>query len=359
MKKRLFQSQETYEQHLNSKKHKQKEKVKRKNSSSTIDGASDIKQDSEINNSSSNPFEEEFENKTLTENSKIEEPRKTSMDSLRICMFCNQQSEGVKKNMDHMRINHSFFILDIDWLISLKALLHYLAEKIHVGHNCIYCTKNFKDVTAVQKHMKDLAHCCMNSQIFEDEYEYFYDFSPTYEENFVGKQIEDFDLSEEPLAKPITEKIFTRPDEEMHDQSDLKQELKESPMEEIKEYEGEDNEKDEEWEDVDVEDEEDNENTGSITGSYQKVSVPSTSSFTLVKTHTESQSLKKENLSQHTEEIKSMAAESNIAEDELAKLLERRKKRRFDYEKITDTYKKAEVLDTGEVKLPNGKNYWS
>jgi len=61
-----------------------------------------------------------------------EEPKviETSMDNLRICIFCNHKSEGIKKNLDHMRKNHSFFVLDIDCLISLKALLYYVSEKV-------------------------------------------------------------------------------------------------------------------------------------------------------------------------------------------------------------------------------------
>lgn len=41
----------------------------------------------------------------------------------------------------------------------------------------------------------------MNTDDFEDEYEPFYDFSGTYEENFVGKTLEDFDMSEESVQK--------------------------------------------------------------------------------------------------------------------------------------------------------------
>lgn len=42
----------------------------------------------------------------------------------------------------------------------------------------------------------------MNSEDFDDEYEPFYDFSGTYEENFVGKILDDFDLTEEVVARP-------------------------------------------------------------------------------------------------------------------------------------------------------------
>jgi hypothetical protein len=66
-------------------------------------------------------------------------PVETSMDNLRICLFCNHKSEGVKKNLDHMRTKHSFVVLDIDCLISLKALLYYISEKIHVAKSCLLC----------------------------------------------------------------------------------------------------------------------------------------------------------------------------------------------------------------------------
>lgn len=35
--------------------------------------------------------------------SKTSVPTKTTLESLRICLFCNKESEGVKKNLDHMR----------------------------------------------------------------------------------------------------------------------------------------------------------------------------------------------------------------------------------------------------------------
>eukprot|EP00349_Pseudokeronopsis_sp_Brazil_P009163 CAMPEP_0202956298 /NCGR_PEP_ID=MMETSP1396-20130829/800_1 /ASSEMBLY_ACC=CAM_ASM_000872 /TAXON_ID= /ORGANISM="Pseudokeronopsis sp., Strain Brazil" /LENGTH=168 /DNA_ID=CAMNT_0049673235 /DNA_START=251 /DNA_END=758 /DNA_ORIENTATION=+ len=51
----------------------------------------------------------------------------TALSSLRICLFCNKDHDGVKKCLDHMSYAHSFFILDIDCLINLKGLLSYLA----------------------------------------------------------------------------------------------------------------------------------------------------------------------------------------------------------------------------------------
>lgn len=347
--KKKYQSQEQMEQHLKTNKHKQNEKKKkRRGSFSTDDGASSLKKDSEqLSSNADNPFDEEFVEKSLTEASKFEEPRQTAMDSLRICLFCNLPSNGVKKNLDHMRKYHSFFILDIDCLISLKALLHYLAEKIQIGHCCIKCNKNFTNALAAQNHMKDMCHCCMNSDAYDDEYEYFYDFTPTYEENFVGKKLSDFDLSEEPLAAPITKQIFSKVEHE-DEKADLQ--MHPEPMDDIKE-----DENDNEWEDVDVEDEEDMK-TDSVTGSFQKLSAPTSSSFTMIHNDASSTGPEMLRVSEHKEEeIKALAAKSNLSEAEVTKLLERRKKNRFDYHNVNDTYKKAIVLDTGEVKLPTGK----
>ena len=79
-----------------------------------------------------------------------------------------------------MRKYHSFTIHDIDCLVTLKGILRYMAERIHVGALCLFCSKQFSDGTRCQQHMIDKSHCVMN---LEDEEEYldFYDFSKTYE----------------------------------------------------------------------------------------------------------------------------------------------------------------------------------
>mmetsp|Transcript_35832 Transcript_35832/g.34867 ORF Transcript_35832/g.34867 Transcript_35832/m.34867 type:complete len:85 (-) Transcript_35832:699-953(-) len=79
-----------------------------------------------------------------------------------------------------MSLAHSFFILEIDCIINFKGLLSYLAERVHLGHLCLYCNKAFKDNRRCQQHMIDKQHCFMNPED-EREYEEFYDFSKAYE----------------------------------------------------------------------------------------------------------------------------------------------------------------------------------
>jgi len=72
---------------------------------------------------------------------KVAQPVKTTLESLRICLFCNLESDGVKMNLDHMRLRHNFAILDIECLINLKGLLAYIAERIQLGKMCLMCSK--------------------------------------------------------------------------------------------------------------------------------------------------------------------------------------------------------------------------
>lgn len=121
------------------------------------------------------------------EDSKL--PVRTSLDSLRICLFCNKELSGVKKCLDHMRDKHSFYVLDVDCVTSLKGLLTYIAERIQLGYLCLFCSKMFRNARRCQQHMMDKAHCFMNVDD-EHEYQQYYDFSKTYENHPDAEQIQ-------------------------------------------------------------------------------------------------------------------------------------------------------------------------
>jgi pre-60S factor REI1 len=71
--------------------------------------------------------------------------KKTAIDSLKICLFCNHELAGVKQCIEHMSLVHSFFILDLDCVINFKGLLSYMAERVHLGYLCLFCSHMFKD----------------------------------------------------------------------------------------------------------------------------------------------------------------------------------------------------------------------
>lgn len=79
-----------------------------------------------------------------SETESAKKPRLTAMDSHRVCLFSNKEFSGVKKCLDYMRKKYSFTILDIDCLIDLKGLLTYLAARIHQGHLCLFCSRQFR-----------------------------------------------------------------------------------------------------------------------------------------------------------------------------------------------------------------------
>ena len=71
--------------------------------------------------------------------------KRTALDSARCCLFCDKEFGGVKECLDHMRLRHSFVLLDIDCLVDLRGLLGYMAQRIQLGHLCLFCGKQFRD----------------------------------------------------------------------------------------------------------------------------------------------------------------------------------------------------------------------
>ena len=86
--------------------------------------------------------------------------------------------------------------------------------------------------------MRDMGHCFMSAEDFDEEYEPFYDFSGTYEESWVGKKLDDFDLSEEPTADPAAEPCEAQEENKKRGLAPMPEPVPE----------------DDEWEDCDMED---------------------------------------------------------------------------------------------------------
>ncbi|CAM9373248.1 unnamed protein product, partial [Discosporangium mesarthrocarpum] len=112
-----------------------------------------------------------------------------------ICLFCNAESEDFEGNCHHMLHAHGFFIPDVEYLVNARGLVGYVEEKIKLGHICIYCNgrgKGFHSYRSVQQarkwakidHMLDRSHCKLLYEEGEDLHEYrvFYDFSPSYQD---------------------------------------------------------------------------------------------------------------------------------------------------------------------------------
>ena len=131
---KIFKTNESLAEHKRSKKHKKSEKAylakhPDQDPSSIFRSIQTESSDflSDINRSLNSGPLEVPEDSDL---SKQQLPEKTTLESLRICLFSNYESAGVKKNLDRMRYKYNFHILDIECLINLKGLLAYIAERI-------------------------------------------------------------------------------------------------------------------------------------------------------------------------------------------------------------------------------------
>ena len=98
------------------------------------------------------------------------------------CIFCNYESPTAKLSVDHMTKFHGLFIPEEKYLTDQDGLLGYLQAKISQNHECLWCHKLKTTTAAVQTHMRDKGHCRIAFETEEEMIEVgqFYDFSSTY-----------------------------------------------------------------------------------------------------------------------------------------------------------------------------------
>ncbi|KAJ1663516.1 pre-60S factor rei1 [Coemansia sp. RSA 1813] len=124
--------------------------------------------------------EEEVEK--LLEKKKAAAPR---LDPESDCLFCMHKSDSLESNIDHMTLAHSFFVPDLEYLVDLRGLIKYLADKLSVANVCLYCNgrgRMLQSLEAVRRHMLDKGHTkiAYDTEIDILEISDFYDFSSTY-----------------------------------------------------------------------------------------------------------------------------------------------------------------------------------
>ncbi len=98
------------------------------------------------------------------------------------CLFCNYDSPNFKLNVNHMGKFHGLFIPEQNYLVDLEGLISWLHSKIVDIHECLYCHKIKGSAEGIQTHMRDKGHCMIAFEAEEDMIEVgqFYDFSSTY-----------------------------------------------------------------------------------------------------------------------------------------------------------------------------------
>ncbi|KUI53571.1 hypothetical protein VP1G_00868 [Cytospora mali] len=105
--------------------------------------------------------------------------------SLNACLFCNHESPDVPTNVIHMEKTHGMFIPERQYLVKLEGLLGSLQQRIQEFNECLFCGKVKANAYAVQTHMRDTAHCRIPYTTEDEQLEIgeFYDFRSTYSDD--------------------------------------------------------------------------------------------------------------------------------------------------------------------------------
>ena len=94
-------------------------------------------------------------------------------------LFDDHISPDVATNIEYMYQKYGFFIPDREFLIDPEGLIGYCAEKIKIGHTCLYSQRVFRTWRGCQRHMVNARHCKLRYEAGVDleEFDVFYDFS--------------------------------------------------------------------------------------------------------------------------------------------------------------------------------------
>lgn len=116
-------------------------------------------------------------------------PSKTSDEkdapSLNACLFCNLESSDLATNVAHMERLHGMFIPEKQYLVDLEGLIKSLQQRVHEFNECLLCGKVKANSFAVQTHMRDTGHCKIPYTTEDEQIEIgeFYDFRSTYSDD--------------------------------------------------------------------------------------------------------------------------------------------------------------------------------
>ncbi|KAK6526078.1 hypothetical protein TWF281_011117 [Arthrobotrys megalospora] len=221
---KVYYSQNAYNNHINSQKHKQRLHALTK-SGLINDGTESVMSstfsmdDTEDGTSTPIPSAEQQEEEdkaakaelsNLVSNLSIgpsskskssKEEKEGEIPSLPIteCLFCAHPSPTLQQNLTHMSKLHGLFIPEQPFLVNLEGLIRYLGQKILIGHTCLYCNKPKGGLDGIRTHMRDKGHCMIAFETEEEMLEIgeFYDFRSTYNPDDEDEDWEDDDSEAE------------------------------------------------------------------------------------------------------------------------------------------------------------------
>lgn len=185
---KAFYSENSYQNHINSSKHKQRAASLRKDGdaasvqSSAFSLGEPVKSDNDVSK-----VTEDLKTATIDEEEDEDMESEIKKDDFLAsrCLFCKTESTDIHTNVDHMRIDHGLFIPEQKYLADLDGLVNYLYRKITENFECLYCHAIKNDAQAIQTHMRDKSHCMIAFESEEEQVEIgqYYDFRSTYSED--------------------------------------------------------------------------------------------------------------------------------------------------------------------------------
>jgi pre-60S factor REI1 len=130
---------------------------------------------------------------------------------LKSCIFCNYSSPTLPLNASHMERFHGMFIPEKDYLVDLEGLVGYLHRKVQEYHQCLYCDKMKSTAFGAQTHMRDKGHCKIPFESEEEQLEIgnYYDFRATYSDSETSED-EDEEDEEERQSSSKSKKLGAR-----------------------------------------------------------------------------------------------------------------------------------------------------
>ncbi|CAG7955928.1 unnamed protein product, partial [Penicillium nalgiovense] len=186
---KAFYSENSYQNHINSSKHKQRAASLRKDGDAASVQSSAFSLGEPVTKSDNDVSKVTEGIKTATIDEEEDEDMESDIKKDEFlpsrCLFCKTDSADIHTNVDHMRIDHGMFIPEQKYLADLDGLVNYLYRKITENFECLYCHAIKNDAQAIQTHMRDKSHCMIAFESEEEQVEIgqYYDFRSTYSDD--------------------------------------------------------------------------------------------------------------------------------------------------------------------------------
>jgi pre-60S factor REI1 len=197
---KAFYSENSYQNHIKSSKHKQREARLRKDGDDASVMSSAFSLGEPINKTGESDVHkvtDDLKSATIQEDNEDEEMATEQSDfSPSRCLFCRAESDDIQANVEHMYKNHGMFVPEREYLVNLEGLVHYLYRKINENFECIYCHAIRNNADGARTHMRDKGHCMIAFESEEEQVEIgqYYDFRSTYSDH---EEDEDETMAEE------------------------------------------------------------------------------------------------------------------------------------------------------------------